>query len=133
MRSIHRRLSSFLSVGLIVGLLPGIGFAQELPRNTMSEAYWKLWKPQDQIAYLEELDTLKRPIHLSEITIPAPGEDARANAIQAVIARNMYRLWFSWPGKSKGSGLFDLFFGHRSDSLTATLNTLPDSDQLERR
>ena len=35
--------------------------------------------------------------------------------------------------KSKGSGLFDLFFGHRSDSLTATRNTLPDSDQLERR
>ena len=97
MPSIHRRLSSFLSVGLIVGLLPGIGFAQELPRNTMSEAYWKLWKPEDQIAYLEELDTLKRPIHLSEITIPAPGADARANAIQAVIARNMYRLWFSWP------------------------------------
>jgi len=55
------------------------------------------WAPADVIRYLEELDTLKRPIHLSEITIPAPGADARANAIQAELARDMYRLWFSWP------------------------------------
>lgn len=55
------------------------------------------WQPKDVIAYLEALDTLKRPIHLSEITIPAPGTDARANAIQAVLTRDMYRLWFSWP------------------------------------
>ncbi|MBQ9725996.1 MAG: endo-1,4-beta-xylanase [Kiritimatiellae bacterium] len=37
------------------------------------------------------------PIHLSEITIPAPGGDARGEEIQAVIARNLYRLWFSLP------------------------------------
>ncbi len=41
------------------------------------------WAPADVIRYLEELDTLKRPIHLSEITIPAPGADEHANAIQA--------------------------------------------------
>lgn len=55
------------------------------------------WAPADVIRYLEELDTLGRPIHLSEITIPAPGEDARANAMQAELTRDMYRLWFSWP------------------------------------
>ena len=35
------------------------------------------------------------PIHLSEITITSPGDDERGREIQAVIARNLYRLWFS--------------------------------------
>lgn len=56
------------------------------------------WKPQDVLQYLESLDSLGRPIHLSEITIPSPGNAPVDNKIQAVIARNMYRLWFSWPG-----------------------------------
>ena len=55
------------------------------------------WKPRDVEAYLRELDTLKRPIHLSEITIPAPGTDALSEAMQAQVTRDMYRLWFSWP------------------------------------
>ena len=37
------------------------------------------------------------PIHLSEITISAPGGDERGEEIQAEIARNLYRLWFSLP------------------------------------
>ena len=37
------------------------------------------------------------PIHLSEITISAPGGDERGEEIQAVVARNLYRLWFSIP------------------------------------
>ena len=37
------------------------------------------------------------PIHLSEITISAPGGDARGESIQAEVARNLYRLWFSLP------------------------------------
>ena len=37
------------------------------------------------------------PIHLSEITISAPGGDDRGEAVQAEIARNLYRLWFSLP------------------------------------
>ena len=63
------------------------------------------------------------PIHLSEITITAPGDDTRGREIQAVVARNLYRLWFSienmmgitwWnivddcgaPGEPLTSGLF---------------------------
>jgi len=74
----------------------------------------------DKFALLSQADT---PIHLSEITITAPGNDARGQAIQAVIARNLYRLWFSlkpmmgitwWnvvdgcgaPGEPSVSGLF---------------------------
>lgn len=55
------------------------------------------WHPRKVEKYLEELDQFQRPIHLSEITIPAPGDDERANALQARLARDMYRLWFSWP------------------------------------
>lgn len=63
------------------------------------------------------------PIHLSEITITSPNNDERGREIQAVIARNLYRLWFSikpvmgitwWnvvdgcgaPGEPTVSGLF---------------------------
>ena len=70
------------------------------------------------------LEQTGRPIHLSEITITAPGNDTRGRQIQAVIARNLYRLWFSikpmmgitwWnvvddcgaPGEPSFSGLFD--------------------------
>jgi endo-1,4-beta-xylanase len=35
------------------------------------------------------------PIHLSEITITSPGTDDRGKEIQSVIARNLYRVWFS--------------------------------------
>ncbi|MDD4144953.1 MAG: endo-1,4-beta-xylanase, partial [Prolixibacteraceae bacterium] len=63
------------------------------------------------------------PIHLSEITITSPGDDEVGREIQAVITRNLYRLWFSiekmmgitwWnvvdgcgaPGEPTISGLF---------------------------
>lgn len=74
-------------------------------------------------------ETMKRinspglPLHLSEITITAPNNDERGQAIQAVITRNLYRLWFSikpmmgitwWnvvddcgaPGEPSVSGIF---------------------------
>jgi GH35 family endo-1,4-beta-xylanase len=78
----------------------------------------KVWK------WAGLLEQAGKPIHLSEITITAPGNDARGRAIQAIIARNLYRLWFSikpmmgitwWnvvddcgaPGEPSVSGLFD--------------------------
>ena len=71
----------------------------------------------------ERLGKAGLPIHLSEITITAPNNDERGQAIQAVITRNLYRLWFSikpmmgitwWnvvddcgaPGEPSVSGLF---------------------------
>lgn len=72
---------------------------------------------------MDRLATAGLPIHLSEITITSPTPDARGLAIQAVLARNLYRLWFSlkpmmgitwWnvvdgcgaPGEPSISGLF---------------------------
>ena len=74
----------------------------------------------DKMKILSEADL---PIHLSEITITSAGDDERGLEIQAVIARNLYRLWFSiekmmgitwWnvvdgcgaPGEPTISGLF---------------------------
>ena len=48
----------------------------------------------------ERLDTMAktgRPIHVSEVTIAAPGVDERSREIQAVLTRNIYRAWFSHP------------------------------------
>ncbi|WP_372935677.1 endo-1,4-beta-xylanase [Mariniphaga sediminis] len=72
---------------------------------------------------METLSKAGLPIHLSEITITSPGDDKQGREIQAVIARNLYRLWFSiekmmgitwWnvvdgcgaPGEPTISGLF---------------------------
>ena len=60
------------------------------------------WDLDDDARRLSELDTLGRPIHLSEITIPSPRglnglTDAEADEIQARVMRAYYRFWFSWP------------------------------------
>ncbi len=72
---------------------------------------------------METLAQAGLPIHVSEITITSPGSDERGREIQAVVARNLYRLWFSikpmmgitwWnvvddcgaPGEPTISGLF---------------------------
>ncbi|MDO4576034.1 MAG: endo-1,4-beta-xylanase [Planctomycetia bacterium] len=46
---------------------------------------------------METLSQCDLPIHLSEITITAPNDDYRGRQIQANIARNLYRMWFSIP------------------------------------
>ncbi len=79
--------------------------------------------PDEVRATMATLAQAGLPIHLSEITITAPGNDERGKEIQAVIARNLYRVWFSvkpmmgitwWnvvddcgaPGEPSVSGLF---------------------------
>lgn len=60
------------------------------------------WNLDDDTRRLSELDTIGKPIHLSEITIPSPRglhglADAEADEIQAKVMRAYYRFWFSWP------------------------------------
>lgn len=79
--------------------------------------------PEEVRRYIEWLSAPGLPLHLSEITITSPGDDRRELMIQAIIARNLYRLWFSsermmgitwWnvvdgcgaPGEPSTSGLF---------------------------
>ena len=56
------------------------------------------WKsPAKTLAVLDCLKGAERPIHVSEVTVSAPDESERGSEIQAVITRNLYRLWFSYP------------------------------------
>ncbi len=80
--------------------------------------------PQKLNAVLDSLMETERPVHVSEITISAPSDDEKGRMIQAVIARNIYRLFFAhsqveavtwWnaidggaaPGEPSISGLLD--------------------------
>lgn len=55
-----------------------------------------------------------RPLHVSEVTITSPGADAASRQIQAILARNIYRKWFShkavmgitWWNTVDGGGVF---------------------------
>lgn len=57
--------------------------------HDVCESPEKIWQ------VLDSLSTIGLPIHMSEITISAPADDARGQLMQAVLARNLYRIWFS--------------------------------------
>jgi len=94
------------------------------PKQCLDIAEGKLIESPKQVwAKMDLLAKAGLPIHLSEITITSPGSDAKGYGIQAVITRNLYRLWFSikpmmgitwWnvvddcgaPGEPSVSGLF---------------------------
>lgn len=57
----------------------------------------KLVTPDKIRDYFGKLGALGRPTCLSEITITSAGEDERGEMIQAIITRNLYRVWFSLP------------------------------------
>ncbi|MCF0234559.1 MAG: endo-1,4-beta-xylanase [Thermoguttaceae bacterium] len=68
------------------------------PADTLGIADGKaIQTPDVQKTRLEAADKTGLPLFLSEITITAPGDDERGRAIQAIVARNLYRYWFSWP------------------------------------
>ena len=57
--------------------------------HDVCESPEKIWQ------VLDSLSVIGLPIHMSEITISAPSADARGQLIQAILARNLYRIWFS--------------------------------------
>ncbi len=66
------------------------------PQQCLDIADGKLIEsPQQVWNKMETISKAGLPIHLSEITITSPGDDERGREIQAIIARNLYRLWFS--------------------------------------
>jgi endo-1,4-beta-xylanase len=56
-----------------------------------------LMTPAKNFAVLDCLRNTERPIHIAEVTIPAPEDTETGKAIQAALTRNLYRLWFSYP------------------------------------
>ena len=61
------------------------------------DASQKLVEPSTIRPFFEKLGAFGIPTCLSEITITSAGEGERGEMIQAIIARNLYRLWFSLP------------------------------------
>ena len=57
----------------------------------------KIRTPDQIYAALDCMSGAELPIHISEVTISAPTDDANGRAVQATIAKNLYRLWFSYP------------------------------------
>ena len=53
------------------------------------------WTPKSIREGLDLMSEVGRPLHVSEITIPAPGVDAKSRMIQAIATRNFYRACFS--------------------------------------
>ena len=53
------------------------------------------WTPKSIREGLDLMSEVGRPLHVSEITIPAPGVDAKSCMIQAIATRNFYRACFS--------------------------------------
>jgi len=62
-----------------------------------SAQFWEVGTPAQVRRRFARLAPLGRPIHLSELTISAPGTDAEALMMQAVFTRNLYRVWFAQP------------------------------------
>ena len=104
----------------------------------MANGIDKFLRPEQMYATLDCLSQAGRPIHISEVTVCAPDSTARGKAVQAIIARNLYRLCFSYPatmgitwwnvvdgGAAKGepsySGLYD-----------SNLNRKPVYEELDR-
>lgn len=68
------------------------------PKQTLNIAKGEEIQTPEQIwDRMEILSQTGLPIHLSEITITAPNDDAVGRDIQAIVARNLYRMWFSIP------------------------------------
>lgn len=66
------------------------------PQQTLDIVAGKeIQTPTEIRRWYDRLTVNKRPIHLSEITITAPDETEKGQKMQAIIAQNLYRLWFS--------------------------------------
>ena len=53
------------------------------------------YDPERICDVLDTYATLGKPIHITELTIPAYSNAAEDEAVQAEIIRNVYRMWFS--------------------------------------
>ena len=93
------------------------------PKQTLAIAEGKEIQTPQQVQKTMDAINVGKPIHLSEITITAPDTTEKGRMMQAIIARNLYRKWFSikpmmgitwWnvvddcgaPGEPSMSGLF---------------------------
>ncbi|HEY9248451.1 MAG TPA: endo-1,4-beta-xylanase [Rariglobus sp.] len=89
---IRRLLDSNARIGA-VGLQFHLFSDAELKKVLSGETF----QPARLFAALDHYAVFGLPLHVSEITLTAPGNTVEGLAAQAEVARNFYRLWFSHP------------------------------------
>ena len=67
----------------------------KIARGEFSKVAYDRAHPDSIRKRFELYSRLARPVHLSEITITAPDNSTTGQMVQAIILRNLYRLWFS--------------------------------------
>lgn len=73
-------------------------FSQEAAKNIAAGKHVsKKVEPIEVRKFFKQFGDLGLPTCISEITICSAGEHERGEMTQAIIARNLYRLWFSIP------------------------------------
>ena len=55
------------------------------------------YNPQYVCQVLDQYSDFRKPMQITEVTIPAYSTDPEDEAIQAELAKNLYSLWFSCP------------------------------------
>ena len=69
-----------------------------LPENLRKEMWaGKSLTPLDMLRVMDLYGQFKRPVHITEISIPTPPGGATGEQDQGIMVRNLYRLWFSHP------------------------------------
>ena len=91
-RLIERLLAAKLPVGAI-----GLQFHLFNDADILSVLKGERFRPDDLLAALDHYGQFALPVHISEITLSAPGNTPEGQEAQALVARNFYRLWFSHP------------------------------------
>ncbi len=54
-----------------------------------------LWSPKIIWNVFNIIADAELPVHVSEVTVSAPSDDLKGQEIQAIVAANLYRIWFS--------------------------------------
>ena len=79
--------------------IDGVGLQLHLFKRaeTFAEDTRYILDPHRMFAILDAFAHLKRPLHMTELTIPAFSDDARDETLQAELLRTLYSIWFSHP------------------------------------
>ena len=71
------------------------GFKGTFYKNASYEMHMRKVTPKQIWEDFQKIGAAGKPIHMSEITISAPDDTGRGRMVQAIGARNLYRIWFS--------------------------------------
>jgi GH35 family endo-1,4-beta-xylanase len=87
-------IEGFLKEKRRIGAI-GLQFHQFKDKNLIKLLEGESFLPTDLLDALDHYSQFKLPLHISEITLTAPENSKEGLEAQALVAKNLYRLWFS--------------------------------------